>query len=387
MIDLRPKLNSTKIIGMLFQRFWPAALKVSNQEKLRMVLGAGIGILFVGALSRYFGPGLDPWLVAPIGASAVLVFGVPASPLAQPWSVVGGNTLSALAGTVIAFMFPNNLVLAAALSVALAVAVMLWGQCLHPPGGASALLVVLMQKPSFDIVLFPFLLNSVLLVAAGLVYNNLTSRAYPHHPHVERDDLQSTNRFTQSDLNAALAHYQQFIDVDPSDLAQLLQYAESAAYQRTLGSLRCEDVMSRSPHTVESSSPLSEAWELMRRHHVKALPVIDRSRCVVGIITLADFLKHAQIDTHTSWSDRLRNAWQASRFSDSDKPEVVGQIMTRRVQVTRAHSFLAELLPLFSHTGHHHLPVIDANRELIGILTQSDVVSALVHAVRPRSEP
>lgn len=322
------------------RRFWPTPLVVSHQEKLRMLVGAALGVLFVGVLSRYLGTGMAPWLVAPIGASAVLVFGVPSSPLAQPWAVVAGNTLSALIGTAIALVLPDNLAVAAALAVALAIAVMLWARCLHPPGGAAALLVVLAHKPSFDIVLFPFLLNSVLLVVAGLVYNNLTARPYPHHSKTDRDDTHANNRFTQSDLNAALEHYQQIIDVDPSDLAQLLQYAESAAYQRTLGDLRCEEVMSRSPHAVEFGSSLSEAWGLMRRHRIKALPVVDRAR------------------------------------------RVVGQVMTRRVRVASAQSYLAELLPLFSQTGHHHLPVIDSENRLIGILTQTDVVSALAKTVR-----
>ena len=369
----------------LLQRFWPTALHVSHQEKLRMVLGAGLGVLLAGILSQYAGQGLGPWLVAPIGASAVLVFGLPSSPLAQPWSVVGGNTLSALVGTAIAFIFHDNLPVAAALAVALSMVVMLWGRCLHPPGGASALLVVLMQKPSLNTVLFAFLLNSVFLVIAGLVYNNLTRRSYPHHAKLDRDDVDAVDRFTQSDLNTALAHYQELLDVDPSDLAQLLQYAESAAYQRTLGDLRCEEVMSRSPHSVEFGSSLSEAWALMRRHHVKALPVVDRARRVVGIITLADFLKHAQIDEYMELSERLKSVWQSTGVSHSDKPEVVGQIMTRRVRVASAHSYLAELLPLFSQTGHHHLPVIDSENRLIGILTQSDVVSALVKAVRPHA--
>lgn len=369
----------------LLQRFWPTALHVSHQEKLRMVLGAGLGVLLAGILSQYAGQGLGPWLVAPIGASAVLVFGLPSSPLAQPWSVVGGNTLSALVGTAIAFIFHDNLPVAAALAVALSMVVMLWGRCLHPPGGASALLVVLMQKPSLNTVLFAFLLNSVFLVIAGLVYNNLTGRSYPHHAKLDRDDVDAVDRFTQSDLSTALAHYQELLDVDPSDLAQLLQYAESAAYQRTLGDLRCEEVMSRSPHSVEFGSSLSEAWALMRRHHVKALPVVDRARRVVGIITLADFLKHAQIDEYMELSERLKSVWQSTGVSHSDKPEVVGQIMTRRVRVASAHSYLAELLPLFSQTGHHHLPVIDSENRLIGILTQSDVVSALVKAVRPHA--
>ena len=366
----------------LLRRFWPTALPISHQEKLRMVLGAGLGVLFAGALSRYIGQGTAPWLVAPIGASAVLVFGLPSSPLAQPWSVVGGNTLSALVGTVIALIFPDHLAVSAALAVALSIAVMLWGRCLHPPGGASALLVVLMQKPSFDSVLFAFFLNSVLVVVAGWVYNNVTGRSYPHQAKADRDNLAAVDRFTQSDLNAALAHYQELIDVDVTDLAQLLQYAESAAYQRTLGDLRCEQVMSRSPHSVEFGSSLSEAWGLMRRYRVKALPVVDRARRVVGIITLADFLRHAQVDGYTDLTEQLKNVWLSSGVSHSDKPEVVGQIMTRRVRVASAQSYLVELLPLFSQTGHHHLPVIDSENRLIGILTQSDVVHALVKSVR-----
>lgn len=152
------------------QRFWPSALHVSQLKKLRMVLGVGLGMLFAGVLSQHLGQGAGLWLVAPIGASAELMFGLPSSPLAQPWSVVGGNTLSALVGTAVAFVWNgNNLVLAGALAVALAVAIMLWGRCLHPPGDASALLVVSMGEPSWHLVLFAFFLSSVLLVVGGLI--------------------------------------------------------------------------------------------------------------------------------------------------------------------------------------------------------------------------
>lgn len=341
-----------------------------------MVLGAALGVFVAGILSHYLGQDAGVWLVAPIGASAVLVFGLPSSPLAQPWSVLGGNTLSALVGTAVVFLFHDHLTIAAALAVALSIAVMLWGRCLHPPGGASALLVVLMQKPSLSFVLFAFLLNSALLIVAGLIYNNLLGRSYPHYSKPDKSNVNLMDRFTQSDLDAALAHYQELIDVDPNDLTQLLQYAESAAYQRTLGDLRCEMVMSRTPHSVKSDSSLSEAWELMRRHHVKALPVVDDAQHVVGIITLADFLTHANLDQYMAQPS-------SNVLSLGDKPEIVGQIMTHKVHVASFNSYLVALLPLFSQTGHHHLPVIDSENHLIGILTQSDVVRALVKAVRP----
>lgn len=60
---------------------------------MRSAVGALIGILFTGTMMKMV-PGaatLIPLLVAPMGASAVLLFAVPASPLAQPWSIIGGN--------------------------------------------------------------------------------------------------------------------------------------------------------------------------------------------------------------------------------------------------------------------------------------------------------
>jgi CBS domain-containing membrane protein len=71
-------------------RAWlPARLPVGPTERARAALGAALGLLLTGLLSRWAAaqwPGADvPWLVAPLGASAVLVFAVPASPLAQPW--------------------------------------------------------------------------------------------------------------------------------------------------------------------------------------------------------------------------------------------------------------------------------------------------------------
>ncbi|MFG3757464.1 HPP family protein, partial [Klebsiella pneumoniae] len=76
-----------------------------------------------------------PLLVASIGASAVLLFAVPASPLAQPWPIIGGNSVSALVGIVVARAIGDPL-LAAAVAAALAIAVMSLARCLHPPGGA-----------------------------------------------------------------------------------------------------------------------------------------------------------------------------------------------------------------------------------------------------------
>jgi CBS domain-containing membrane protein len=366
------------------QRLIPAPLAIQTAERWRIIAGGALGILFTGLLSHWSNPFASAWLVAPIGASAVLVFGLPSSPLAQPWSVVGGNTVSALIGTACAVLVPYT-PLAAAMAVGLAIGAMVYLRCLHPPGGAAALLVVLAHNDSWAFAAFPVLSNSLLLVLVGLVFNSLTGRPYPHKhaPPKEAAQPDSTNRFTRADLDTALQHYNQVMDVDPQDLVELLQYAEAVAYQRTLGELRCRDIMTIEPQVVEFGTGLSDAWTLMRKYRVKALPVVDRARRVVGIVTVADFLRHARMDDHNGLVDRLQNMLRPSGRVHDDKPEVVGQIMTRQVRVASADRHAVELLPLFSEAGHHHLPIIDGENRLVGILTQSDLVRALSMAVKP----
>jgi CBS domain-containing membrane protein len=116
----------------------PAPQAINARERLRVVLGACLGLLLAGLLSQLTMGSGQPWLVAPLGASAVLVFGVPASPLAQPWAVVGGNALSALVGIACMNWLPLPPLAAAAIAVALAIGVMFTLRCLHPPGGTSS---------------------------------------------------------------------------------------------------------------------------------------------------------------------------------------------------------------------------------------------------------
>ena len=97
----------TAVLRRWLQALRPAPMRVDARERLRVVAGAIAGLLATAVLTELLSrhaPGV-PWLVAPLGASAVLVFGVPASPLAQPWAVVMGNTASALVGIACVHLF------------------------------------------------------------------------------------------------------------------------------------------------------------------------------------------------------------------------------------------------------------------------------------------
>lgn len=380
----------------------PAPVPADRREQLRVVAGAAIGILLTAVLAQaaaaagWAGSTAWPWLVAPMGASAVLVFAVPASPMAQPWAVVAGNTVSALVGVACQrWLGPPPL--AAALAVGLAIGLMLLLRCLHPPGGASALLAVLAGMGDARFALFPVLANALLLVAAGVVFNRATGRAYPHQQvarptgRARDDDADAVD----ADLDAVLKRHNQLLDISRDELKALLQRTQLRGYQRKLARLRCSDIMSRQLVTVRRTTPLHEAWALFRQHRIKALPVVDVSGGIVGIVTPADFLRTAEPADAASLAQRRQqlqrglpagqpgdgaNGRPGGDTPDSAAPMRVGQIMARPVRVASMHRHLAELIPLFGGTGHHHIPIVDDTDRLVGMVTQSDVVAALARA-------
>ncbi len=362
-------------------------MAIDAKERWRVLLGAWIGLGVAAWLSHRGAPwgGELPWLVAPLGASTVLVFAVPSSPLAQPWSVVVGNTVSALVGVAAVHLIPWTEV-AAACAVATAIGAMMWTRSLHPPGGAVALLMVLSGTRDWRMALAPVALNSLLLAVAGMVYNPMTGRRYPHPQGrtPPAPSAEALDGFTEADLDVVLARYNQVLDVPRDDLRELLQASQEQAHRRRMQTLRCRDIMSVRVHTVEFGTSLHDAWTLMRREAVKALPVVDRYGHLVGIVTQADFLRRAGVDGPQGWSGldgRLRRLIQPTPGPNADKPEVVGQIMTRQVRVVSAERPLADLVPLFSGSGHHHIPIIGEHNRLLGMLTQTDLVAALARPV------
>jgi CBS domain-containing membrane protein len=142
-----------------------------------------VGLILVLTLAKMLGElsGTDEWLIASLGASALLVFALPGSPMAQPWAVIAGNTLSALIGISVAIVVDQPL-LAMPIAASLSIMGMFILRCLHPPAAAVALIVVLGHVTHYRYALFPVMIDSVLLVIAGAVYSNLTGKTYPNRP-------------------------------------------------------------------------------------------------------------------------------------------------------------------------------------------------------------
>lgn len=221
--------------------FVPILAGATLRDRFLACVGAVIGVAltsFVSAIALHDWTSL-PLLVAPIGASAVLVFAVPASPLAQPWSVFGGNVVSALVGVAVARLVPIPY-LAVGGAVGGAILAMSLLRCLHPPGGAAALTAVIGGPAVLGAgYAFPFVpvgVNSLILIFAGIAFHRASGHSYPHRaiPIVGHEPTTSGSHLPHpADLDLALADLGETLDVSREDLELLFRRVEFHAMKRS----------------------------------------------------------------------------------------------------------------------------------------------------------
>jgi len=366
------------------QAWWPDTNIPGSREILRAGLGAFVGIVAAGLCGLWLGgDGVAHWLIAPMGASAVLLFAVPASPLAQPWPVVG-SALLATAVAVACAVLPLPQPVVAGLAVGLTIVLMFPLRCVHPPAGAVALLLVLAEAPlgdrGFALLWYPVLPNVLALLLSALIYHRLTGYRYPHEPAPPPAEDGRAGLLAR-DLDEALAQYGEFLDVDRDDLMALFRLVAANALHRQLDGLCCGDVMARNPVAVQYGDFLEETWGLFQQHRFKAIPVTDRARRVIGIVTREDILRRAGVDNPRRAARRVRRFVGRVRNDHANKPEVVGQVMSAPVVTLDAAMPLVEAVGIFAGHGHSHFPVVDEERRLVGIIARSDVLRALFGAI------
>ena len=113
-------------------------------------------------------------VMAPFGATTVLVFGLPNSPLAQPKNVILGHLITAFIGLLCLHTLgvtPTSL----ALATGLAVAGMMLTDTTHPPAGANPLLIMLTHQ-NWEFLLTPVLIGAVIIVLTGKLYGRIKRR-------------------------------------------------------------------------------------------------------------------------------------------------------------------------------------------------------------------
>lgn len=141
----------------------------------KAALGGLLGLAVVVMLGEWSGV---PMLVAPLGASAVLLFGLPDSPLSQPANLIGGHVTATLLALVLDHLLPQSL-WSVALAVGLVIGLLGVLRLTHPPAGADPI-VVMTLHPDWSFLVTPVLTGTVTLVLVALLIHRLPPRSvYP----------------------------------------------------------------------------------------------------------------------------------------------------------------------------------------------------------------
>jgi CBS domain-containing membrane protein len=192
----------------------------------------------------------------------------------------------------------------------------------------------------------------------------------------------SGNSITRADLEAVLNRRGELLDIDPEDLETLFRETQLQAYARTFSELSCRDVMSAPVVSITPDTTLRAAADLLQRHSIKALPVVDKRQHVAGIVTRADLANKPK-----SADLRLMEALSARLFKrDATRGRLVSTVMTTHVRTVSTSTPIVELVPLFADDGHHHIPVVDSHDRLVGIITQSDLIAGLYRQTQMQAQ-
>lgn len=217
--------------------FLPHGSHTPITEKLRSGLAGGSAILLLTLALHYLPQSsYPPLLLASMAASAVLLYAAPHSPFSQPWNLIGGHFISALTGWICVLLIPDPTI-AAGVAVGSAIFMMYVLNCLHPPGAATALTLVLsaaqFQQMGWPWVAMIVIDNAGISLLLALIINNLLpGRHYPasNVPHLPKTAL--TIEPEQTDFEWALTEMGSVIDVSLDDLIRIYALAQEHAQSR-----------------------------------------------------------------------------------------------------------------------------------------------------------
>ena len=153
--------------------------------------------------------------------------------------------------------------------------------------------------------------------------------------------------------------------------------------------MRADQIMTPEVITVGADASIVEAIHKMLQHHVSGLPVVDAEGKLIGIISEGDFIRRAEIGTERKrgrWLNCLVGPDQIAADFIREHGRKVGQIMTPDPVTVAEDTSLAQIVQVMESYNVKRLPVLRGDR-LVGIVTRSDFLPALVDLVRNVAAP
>lgn len=375
----------------ILRSFGPVVARTSSVEAIRAGFGALVGLGLVGLflLSPSVDLKLGLYLVAPFGATSVLLFAVPNSPLAQPWSAIVGNTTAALVGVAVS-MVVDDPGLRIALAVGLAITAMMTLRAVHPPAGAVAMTAAMSPAAVHDLgfwfALTPVAVGTTALVLVAIAYAKLTGRHYPFRQFDDPNqhgtqDAEPLTRLglSEQELTTILDRYRQTFNLGVEDLARLIGAAEMQAATHNASPTTAADIMSRNLITVKTDTPLSEVADLFRRHRFTSLPVVGDNSKFLGVIFQIHLISRAREDAlrlDRGFLPALKRLVDRER----EKPVLAADIMSVTIPRAITSTPMSVLMPMMSEGDVDAVPVLEYDK-IVGIVTRTDLIAAMARRI------
>lgn len=367
----------------------PAVAPAARKDMVRIGLGSTLGLGLVMLLvlaAQHLGLATGLSLFAPLGASAVLLFAVHTSPLAQPWSCVVGNVVSGLWACLVVQCLP--LEWAPTVAVGGAIVLMQCTRALHPPGGAVALLWVLDAQHGlvhgWAYALWPIGGMTLGLVLVAMAYHRLWGKTYPLQPPLPQPARPSTAQHLPSmdlstaDLQSLLARFDQGNNLTADELGQLVLAAEEQAIARRFGSVSCGQVMTAQLWTCEPQASLDSLAAQFQQHPIKSLPVVDASGQLLGVVARATLLDWVWQQRPSAAQRRQQRTWRLWGKKPAQATVCAADLMQDAPLCVQDSTPVSALLEALAQQALPFVAVLRGDK-LVGLITRTDIMRLLLH--------
>ncbi len=135
------------------------------------------------------------------------------------------------------------------------------------------------------------------------------------------------------------------------------------------------EVMTSTPVTVRADTPVKDALALLDQHSITMLPVVSDDAVLVGVLSEADLLVGRILP-----DARATLIPPATERADDGTPETVGSLMTSLALTATEETDVAEVTKVMTATGVKSLPVVDASRRVVGIVSRRDIVRTMARS-------
>lgn len=143
--------------------------------------------------------------------------------------------------------------------------------------------------------------------------------------------------------------------------------------------MKAQDLMTRRVHTATLTTPIRQIVDLMVSRKISAIPVVDRQRRVLGIVSEGDLLRRAEIGTDRRrpwWSRLITDPGDEARDYVKSRGSKARDVMTGPVISVSSATSAADIADLMEKWRIKRVPVVRAGK-LVGIVSRRDLVRGL----------